>query len=178
MEGIQKFSCIDGRYHIFWYRRNQYHPGILLPGWLFLHHCMKIGDLGEYYSAATFCFNMKWGYFKRSWIMLKVMPWPWLSFSKQIWIRSFKWGTVRSCRSRGWKNIRGQSWRSIRNCRLGQIRDRCARGPAALADFFRPPTLTSDIFAASWPTRTYSTSFERSDSYLFGEWKPRPWHDF
>ena len=25
--------------------------------------------------------------------------------------------------------------------------------------FFQPPTLTSDIFAASWPTRTFSTSF-------------------
>ena len=59
--------------------------------------------------------------------MLKVMPWPWLSFSKQIWIRSFKWGTVRSCRSRGWKNIRGQSWRSIRKCWLSQIRAQCTR---------------------------------------------------
>ena len=64
------------------------------------------------------------------------MPWPWLSVSKQIWIRSFKWGTVCSCRSRGCKNIRGQSWRSIRNCRLCQIRVRWARGPADLADFF------------------------------------------
>ena len=82
------------------------------------------------------------------------------------------------CRLRGCKNIRGQSWRSIRNCRLWQIRVRWARGPADLADFFRPPTLTSDIFAALWSTRTYSTSFERSNSYLFKEWKPRPWHDF
>ena len=56
------------------------------------------------------------------------MPWPWLLISEQIWIRSFKWGTVRSCRSRGCKNIRGQSWRPIRNCQLSQIRDWCARG--------------------------------------------------
>ena len=48
--------------------------------------------------------------------MLKVMPWPWLSVSKQIWIKSFIWGTVFSCRSRDFKNIKGQSWRSIRNC--------------------------------------------------------------
>ena len=109
--------------------------------------------------------------------MLKVMPWSWLSVSKQIWIRSFKWGTVRSCRSRGCKNIRGQLWKSIRNCQLSQIWDWCSQGPADLADFFRPPTFTSDIFASSWPTRTYSTSFKRSDSYLFGDWKPGPWHE-
>ena len=47
--------------------------------------------------------------------MLKIMPWPWLSVSKQILIRSFKWGTVHPCRSRGCKNIKGQSWRSIKN---------------------------------------------------------------
>ena len=48
----------------------------------------------------------------------------------------FKWGTVHSCRSRGWKNIRGQSWRSIRNCRLSQIRNWCIQGPADLANSF------------------------------------------
>ena len=42
----------------------------------------------------------------------------------------------------------------------------------------RPPTLTSNIFAASWLTRMYSTSFERSDSYLFGVRSPRLWFDF
>ena len=46
------------------------------------------------------------------------------------------------------KNIRGQSWRLIRYCRLSQIRDWCARGPADLADFFRPPTLTSVFFCS------------------------------
>ena len=44
--------------------------------------------------------------------------------------------------------------------------------------FYQPPTLTFDIFAASWPTRMHSTSFERSDSYLFGAWSPRLWYDF
>ena len=43
------------------------------------------------------------------------MPWPWLSIFKQILIRSFKWGTVRSCRRRGCKNIKGQSRRSKKN---------------------------------------------------------------
>ena len=102
-----------------------------------------------------------------------------LAFSLQTDMNQIlKWGTLNSCRLRGCKNIRGQSWRSIRNCWLSQIRDWCARGLADLADFFRPPTLTSDIFAASWPTRAYSTSFERSDSYLFGDWKPGLLHDF
>ena len=67
----------------------------------------------------------------------------------EMWIKSFKWGTVHSCRSRDCKNIRGQSWRSIRNCWLSQIRDWRAGGPAEVADFFPPPTLTFDIFAAS-----------------------------
>ena len=60
--------------------------------------------------------------------MLKVMPWPWLSVSKQIWIRSFKWGTVRPCRSKGYKNIRGQSWRSKKICRFSQPHARRVRG--------------------------------------------------
>ena len=45
------------------------------------------------------------------------MPWPWLSFSKQILIRSFKWGIVHPCRLRGCKNIRGQSWRLKKSAR-------------------------------------------------------------
>ena len=44
-------------------------------------------------------------------IALKVMPRLWASGSKQIWIRSFKWGTKHYFWSRGYKNIRGQSWR-------------------------------------------------------------------
>ena len=106
------------------------------------------------------------------------MPWPWLSFSKQIWIRSFKWGTVHSCRSRGCKNIRGQSWRSKKICQSSRTAGASVSNLAESAIPHWPPTLTSDIFSASWPTRKYSTSFERSDSCLFGEWKPRPWHDF
>ena len=107
--------------------------------------------------------------------MLKVMPWPWLSFSKQIWIRSFKWGTVHSCRLRGCKNIRGQSWRLKKICLTPGA---SVSNLAESAIPYWPLTLTSDIFAASWPTRNYSTSFEISKLYLFGEWKPRPWHDF
>ena len=41
---------------------------------------------------------------------------------------------------------------------------------------FLSPNLTSDIFAASWPKRVHSTSFERFDSYLFGD--KRPWYEF
>ena len=49
------------------------------------------------------------------------MPQVWASVSKQIWIRSLKWGTV-CCRSRGCQNIRDQSLRLKRNCWLGLIR--------------------------------------------------------
>ena len=135
------------------------------------YECTYAAALKKIHPFASLWYEI--GLLRANIIILKVIPHLWTYGSKQIWIRSFKWGTVHSCRLRGCKNIRGQSWRSIRNCRLCQIRDQCARGPADLADFFRPPTLTSDIFAASWPTRTYSTSFERSDSYLFGDWKPR-----
>ena len=96
----------------------------------------------------------------------------------KIFLKSKKYGEENYQRSVLFSMLRGQSWRSIRNCRLGQTRDWCARGAAALAYFFQPSTLTSDIFAASLPTRKNSTSFERSNSYLFGEWKPRPWHNF
>ena len=41
--------------------------------------------------------------------------------SKQIWIRSFKWGTVHSCWSRGCKDIWGQRWRSQRKLLLPLI---------------------------------------------------------
>ena len=37
---------------------------------------------------------------------------------------------------------------------------------AELAIFFQPPTLVSDIYAASSATTVYSTLFERSNSYL------------
>ena len=54
--------------------------------------------------------------------MLKVMPWPWLSISKQIWIRSFKWGTVCSSRWRGCKKIRGQNLRLKKTARSARPR--------------------------------------------------------
>ena len=44
--------------------------------------------------------------------------------------------------------------------------------------FFRPPTLTSDIFAASLPKSIFDISFERSTSYLFGGQSPRLLNDF
>ena len=67
--------------------------------------------------------------------MLKVMPWSWLSVSKQIWIRSFKWGTVHSCKSRGCKNIWGQSWRSQRKLPTRPNSNQMHPGPAEPADF-------------------------------------------
>ena len=50
------------------------------------------------------------------------MPWPQLSIFRQIWIRSFKWGTVPPCRSRDCKNIRGQSWKLKKICQISQAR--------------------------------------------------------
>ena len=57
-----------------------------------------------------------------------------------------------------------------------------APGPGALgwsrAKFFRPPALTSNIFAAPQPKLMFSTSFQRSKTYLFQDRSPRPCHDF
>ena len=68
--------------------------------------------------------------------MLKVIARPWLSFSKQILIRSFKWGTAHSCKSRGCKNIKGQSWRSIKNLPVQLAPGASGSRLAALAIFF------------------------------------------
>ena len=57
-------------------------------------------------------YAMIWGYFDLLEITLKVMLLPWASGSKQIWIRSFKWGTLCSCRSIGCKKTSLQSWQS------------------------------------------------------------------
>ena len=54
--------------------------------------------------------------------MLKVIARLGFSFSKQILIRSFKWGTVCPCRSRGCRNIRGESWRSNKICQISRAR--------------------------------------------------------
>ena len=68
--------------------------------------------------------------------MLKVIARPWLSFSKQILIRSFKRGTVHPCRSRGCKNIRGQSWRSKKICQISRTPGTSGSRLATLAIFF------------------------------------------
>ena len=63
------------------------------------------------------------------------MPWPWLSVSKQIWIRSFKWGTVHFCKSRVCKNIWGQSWRLQRKLPTRPTSNPMLPGPAGPTDF-------------------------------------------
>ena len=94
-------------------------------------------------------------------MVLKVMPWPWLSVYKQIWIKSFKWGTVCSCRSRGCKNIRDQSWRSKKNL-LFQTDPGCGGFESGRVGNFFFSTSNFDLwyFAASWPTKTYITSLK------------------
>ena len=44
-----------------------------------------------------------------------------------------------------------------------------ARGRLSWQKFFQPLTLTSDIFATPSPKPMFTTSFERSTSYLFGD---------
>ena len=44
--------------------------------------------------------------------------------------------------------------------------------------FFWSPTLTSGIFAAPWPKSIFSTTFERSTSYLFRDQSPKLLNDF
>ena len=56
--------------------------------------------------------------------------------SKQIWIRSFKWDTVHSCRSRGCKNIWGQSSRLIKNLPVQPAQVASSSRLAELAIFF------------------------------------------
>ena len=63
------------------------------------------------------------------------MLWPWLSFSKQIGIRSFKWGTVHPCSSIGYKNIKGQSCRLIKNLLSQPVPGSSGSRSAALAIF-------------------------------------------
>ena len=68
--------------------------------------------------------------------MLKVIQKLWALVPKQIWNRSFKWGTKLWFWSRGCKDTRGQSWSLKKNiCQLGRPR---ARGfePGWSADIF------------------------------------------
>ena len=86
--------------------------------------------------------------------------------SKQIWIRSFKWGTVWPWSSKGCKTTGSHSWRLEKNVLLYP-------GPHFFEStliwktiFSRSPTLTPCSFIALWATRLHCTSFERSNSYL------------
>ena len=67
---------------------------------------------------------------------LKVMPQPWPSVFKQIWIRSFKRSTLCSCRSRGHKSIWGQSWISKKICLFYRAPGESVSNPAKSAIFF------------------------------------------
>ena len=102
-----------------------------------------------------------------------------LAFSVEtVWIRSFKWGTVCSCRSGGCKNIRGKSWRSIKIADSPRLETDVPGAQLIWKISFDLQLWHSDIFAASWSIRMFSTSFERSDSYLSGDSKLRSWHKF
>ena len=123
-------------------------------------------------------YRVIWGYFNFLKVLLKAMPRPWVSDSKQIWITSFKWGTVHSCKSKGCKNIWGQSSRSQRKLPTRLTQTWCTQGWLNWQIFYQPPTLTFDILAVPWPKSMFNTSFERSESYLLKARSPKPWHDF
>ena len=77
--------------------------------WVELSFSMRTGSGGitvQPTSVLTKAFV--WYEIKVLWVNINHIR-PWLSVFKHIWIRSFKWGTVNSCRSRGCKHIRGQS---------------------------------------------------------------------
>ena len=106
--------------------------------------------------------------------MLKVIPQHWALGSKQIWIRSFKWGTVHPCISRGWQTARCQKlWFDKKNLELAHSNAdyadllskkvfECARKRF----FIKPQLLTSGSLSAPWDTRMLNTSFERSIFFL------------
>ena len=109
---------------------------------------------------------------------LKVITWPWASGSKHIWNRSFKWSTKHWFWSRGCKNIKGWNWKLEKNLPVwSRAWARQFRIWLSQQFFFQPLTLTSDIFAAPWSKWIFSTSFERSISYLFGARRQKPWYD-
>ena len=121
-------------------------------------------------------YGMFWGWFESPKARWKVLQWTCASGEKWIWIRSFKRGTKYSFCLRGCKNIRGQSWRlKKKTCQVSRTPVMADSNLAELI-FFRPPTLTSHIFIASWYTIVYSTSFERSDWYLLEQ--KAQWHGF
>ena len=57
-------------------------------------------------------YAMIWGFFDLLKWPLKVMLAPWTSSSEQIWIISFKWGTMSFSSSNGCKIVDDQSWSS------------------------------------------------------------------
>ena len=109
---------------------------------------------------------------------LKVTQKPWTLVSKQIWSRSlnevlnidFDLGSpkISEVKIEDGKNIYQltQTWAyRFEPGWVGRY-------------LFRPPTLISDIFAPPWSKSMFSTSFERSFSYLFADKIPRLLSDF
>ena len=83
--------------------------------------------------------------------------------------RSFKWGTIEPCSSNGWKIVWGQSWKFEKEIVFLNPGSHIFESTLISKTIFsRSPTLTSSSLTALWATRLHSTSFERSDSYLFG----------
>ena len=102
----------------------------------------------------------------------------WALVPKQIWNRSFKWGTKCSFWSRGYKDNRSKARGQKKHLPISPVRTHAPGVSRVGRYFFQTPTLISDIFAASWPKSMFSTSFKRSTSYLFGGQSPRLLNEF
>ena len=76
---------------------------------------------------------------------------------------------MKACSSKGCKTAGGQSCRSGKNRLTNQGRlKKVGTGVKKDHFCFKPPFLIFRNSTVLWATRMHSTSFERSDSYLFG----------
>ena len=89
----QKHQCQMWNYSLFHYYK--------------VFHCQQIHCV-TLIPEQTSIYEVKYGYFNWIFHTLKVMPWSWPSGSQQIWIRTFKWGTIHQFWSRDCKNIKDQ----------------------------------------------------------------------
>ena len=76
--------------------------------------------------------------------------------------RSFQRGTVGLFRSKESRATDCQSWRSKKILPIGPAQAKQIRTGPLGRIFFKPPTLMAGSSAVLWPTKTHSTSLERS----------------
>ena len=107
-------------------------------------------------------YEAKWGRFKLKRPNLKVLLGSWSSGCKQIWIRSFKWGTIEFSITIHGKVMGRQISQSLGSFQLKSL---CSSGRRFHS--ISGQNLRACNFACLWPASLYSTSLVRYDSYLF-----------